>query len=150
MPDFEETLDHMNNWNSEICAGLHKVAPKQLTISTLYNVSTYHHLYVPLVPPRPSPIPALLLLFSYKVIFYMLWEVYFCYNNRTPAHLKNTSLIFCYRLGIWQLAGFMGCQRKEIEAMCQVISSRNSSSISTAVSRKTGSKTPNQQYHVQP
>lgn len=80
----------------------------------------YFIIYMCLHVPSTSPIPTLILLFSYKVIFHVLWEVYFCYNNRTLAQHKNTSPIFCYRLGIWQLAGFTGCQRKEIEAMCQV------------------------------
>lgn len=134
MPDFEQTLYYVNNANSEICPFLHKAAHMQLIVSAPYNVSVFHHLHVSPCAPT-SPIPALLLFFSYKVIFHVLWEVYFCYNNRTPAQRKNSSPFFCYRLGIWQLAGFTSCQGKEIEAMCQVPSSRNSSSISTAVSR---------------
>ena len=63
---------------------------------------------------------------------------------------KNSSPYFCYGPGICQLAGFISCWRREIEAMCQVISSRNSSNISPVVNRKTGPETQSQQYHVQP
>ena len=63
---------------------------------------------------------------------------------------KNSSPYFCYGPGICQLAGFISCWRREIEAMCQVISSRNNSNISPVVNRKTGPETQSQQYHVQP
>ena len=97
-------------------------------------------------PPLPSPPSS----FPCFILFHMLWEGYFFSYNRNPVQCMSSCPYFCYRPGICLLAGFTSGWRREIEAMCQVISSRNSLDISPAVNRKTGSETQNQQYHVQP
>ena len=120
-----------------------------LTVSALYyfpHVTIYR---CSMCSP-PPPLPSRPYFFSSLILFHMLWEAYVCYNNQKPAQRKNSSPYFCYGPGICQLAGFISCRRREIEAMCQVISSRNSSNISPVVNRKTGSEALSQQYHVQP
>lgn len=49
-----------------------------------------------------------------------VWKVHLCCSSRTYAQLRNSS-----GPGIYQLAGFTCCQRKKIEAMCQVVFSRS-------------------------
>lgn len=117
-----------------------------LTVSTLHY---FPHLTLNRCCMCPPPLPPPPYFFSCLILFHMLWEAYLCYNNRNPAQHKNSSPYFCCGPGICQLAGFISCRRKEIEAMCQVISSRNSSNISPVVNRKTGSEAQSQQYHVQ-
>lgn len=80
-------------------------------------------------PPLP-PLPHFFFSLN-KSTFYMCAQLifFFCCNSKIQAQCKNSRLYFSWEPGICQLAGFTYCQRKEIEAMCQVISSRSSTSL---------------------
>jgi hypothetical protein len=69
-----------------------------------------------------------------------VWEAHFCCNSRIHVQCKNSRLHFSYGPAICQLTGFTCYQRKQTEAMCQIISSRSSSSTNPLLTGRLAQK----------